>query len=121
MINHDIVRLHISVHDTLAVAEIKCFEQLINVEAHVIIRKAGVQCPEIGVVDGFKDQTRSLALVIAHYIQQRDDVGASSEVLKNLDLSLNLLLLDRLENLDDTFLIVDDIDALEYLGVFSSA
>ena len=69
MINHDVVGLHISVHDALAVAEIECFEQLINIEAHVIIRKAGVECPEIGVIDSFKDQTRSLALVIAHYIQ----------------------------------------------------
>jgi hypothetical protein len=33
--------------------------------------------------------------------------------LQDLDLSLYLLLLDRLENLDDTFLVVNDVDAFE--------
>jgi len=40
--------------------------------------------------------------------------------LQDLNLTLDLLLLDRLQNLDDAFLVVDNIDALEYLGVFSS-
>jgi hypothetical protein len=34
-----------------------------NVEANIVIGKAGVQCAEVGVVDRLEDQTRSLALV----------------------------------------------------------
>jgi hypothetical protein len=34
-------------------------------------------------------------------------------------ISLDLLLLDRLEDLDNAFLVVDDIDALENLRVLS--
>lgn len=41
--------------------------------------------------------------------------------MENLDLSLDLLLLDGLEHLDDTFLVVDDVDALKYLGILSPA
>lgn len=108
-------------HDTLAVTEVKRLQKLKDVESHVIVRKAGVQGPEIGVVDGLKYKTRSLALVVAHHIQKSDNIRPTSQILKNLDLTLNLLLLDRLENLDHAFLVVDDIDALEHLRVFSAA
>lgn len=40
-------------------------------------------------------------LRIPNDIQQRDDVRSTSNVLQNLDLSLNLLLLDGLEHFDD--------------------
>lgn len=108
-------------HDTLAVTEVKRLQELKDVESHVIIRKAGVQGPEIGVVDSLKDKTRSLTLVVAHHIQKSNNVRSTSQILKNLDLTLNLLLLDRLENLDHAFLVVDDIDAFKHLRVFSSA
>jgi hypothetical protein len=119
MINHDIVGLHIPMHDTLAVAEVQRLKQLENVEANIVIGKAGVQCAEVGVVDRLEDQTRSLALVVANNIQQSHDIGSTREVLQNLDLTLDLLLLDRLEDLDNAFLVVDDIDALENLRVLS--
>ena len=60
-------------------------------------------------------------LVIAHHVQQRDNVGPARQVLQNLDLALYLLLLDRLEDFDDAFLVVDDVDALKHLRVLSAA
>lgn len=60
-------------------------------------------------------------LVIAHDVEQRDDVGAARQILQDLDFALYLLLLDGLEDLDDAFLVVDDVDALEDLGVFAAA
>jgi hypothetical protein len=42
MINHDIVGLNITVHNALAVAEIERLQQLVNIEADVIVGKAGV-------------------------------------------------------------------------------
>jgi hypothetical protein len=59
-------------------------------------------------------------LVVADYIQQRDDVGAPRQILQNLDLALYLLLLNRLEDFDNAFLVVDDVDALEDLRVLST-
>lgn len=120
MINHYVVRLHIAVHNALAVTKVQRLQQLIDVEANIVIGEPRVKRAEIGIVHGFEDQTWGLALVIAHHIQQSDDIGASGEVLKDLDLSLDLLLLDGLENLDDTLLIIDDVDAFEHLGVLSS-
>ena len=52
---------------------------------------------------------------VSDNIKQSDDVGAPGEVLENLDLSLDFLLLDRLENLDDAGLVVLDIDPFEDL------
>jgi hypothetical protein len=120
MIDHDVVGLHISVHDTLAVTEVQCLEELVDVEADIIVREAGVQGTEIGVVDSFKDQAGSLALIIPNNVQQSYNVGTTSQILKNLDLSLNLLLLHGLENLDNAFLVIDNVDALEHLRVLSS-
>lgn len=66
-------------------------------------------------------EVRDTNLVVANDIQQSDDVGSATEVLQDLDLALYLFLLDGLEDLDDTFLVVDDVDALKDLGVFASA
>lgn len=60
-------------------------------------------------------------LRVPHDIQQRHNVWSSGQVLQNLDFTLNLLLLDRLQHFDDAFLIVDDVDSLKHLGVFSAA
>lgn len=121
MINHNIVGLDIAMHDTLAVAEVERLQQLEDIVADIIVGKAGVQSPEVGVIDSLEDQAGGFALVVTDDVQQRHHIRTTGQILENLDLSLNLLFLHGLENLDDTFLIVDDVDALEYLGVLSSA
>jgi hypothetical protein len=107
VVNHDVVRLDITVHDALAVAEVESLEQLEDVVAHVVVLELGVEAPEVGVVDVFKDQRGRFALqgsvlagcgvqrearrshlvavlqvsvtdlVVAHHIQQRHNVGAA--------------------------------------------
>lgn len=121
MIDHDIMRLDISVHDALAVAEVQGLQQLKDVEANIVVGKPRVEGAEVGVVDIFKDQTRRFALTVPDHIQQGHHVGAACQVLQDLDLSLDLLLLDRLEDLDDTFLVVDDVDTFEDFRVLSTA
>lgn len=49
-----------------------------------------------------KDQGRRLALLVAHHVQQLDDVGAPGDALEDLDFPLDLALLDRLEHLELT-------------------
>ena len=60
-------------------------------------------------------------LSVADEIEKSNDIRASSEVLQNLDLSLNLLLLNGLEHLDYAFLIVDNVDSLKDFRVLSAA
>ena len=121
MIDHNVMRLHIAVHNALAVTEIEGLKELEDVVADVKVVEPGVQSAELGVVDVFEDERRSLTLAVPHNVKQGDDVGAACQVLEDLDLSLDLLLLNRLEHLDDAFLVVNHVDALEHLGVLSPA
>ena len=59
-------------------------------------------------------------LVISDDVEQRNDIRSARQVLQDLDLPLDLLLLDRLQHLDDALLVVDDIDAFEDFRVFPS-
>lgn len=62
MIDHNVMRLHISVHDSLAVAEVESLEQLKDVVTNIDVVELGVQASEIGVVDMLEDERRGLTL-----------------------------------------------------------
>lgn len=113
--------LHVAVHDALAVAEVEGLEQLVDVVADVDVVELGVQGAEVCVVDVLEDERGRLALRIPDHIEQGDDVGPAGQVLQDLDLALDLLLLDRLEHLDDALLVVDHIDAFKHLRVLAAA
>lgn len=125
MVDHNVMRFDVSVHDSLAVAVVQSLEQLQDVESHVKVVELRVQASEVGVVDILENQRRRLALQgtrthsrvsrqltatriagnlcslgtdlgVSHDIKQRNDVGAARQILQDLDLSLDLLLLDGL-------------------------
>jgi hypothetical protein len=121
MVNHDIVRLDISVHDAFTVAEVQRLEEFENIVSHIIVHKPRIQRPKISVIHVFENQARSLALTVPYYIQERDNIWPTGQVLEDLDFSLYFLLLDRLEDFNNAFLVVDDIDPLEYFRVFPSS
>ena len=68
-----------------------------------------------------EDESRGSRDGILDDALQGDDVGAAAKVLQDLDLSLDLLLLDRLECFDDALLVVRDVDRLEHLAVLATA
>mmetsp|Transcript_2849 Transcript_2849/g.8330 ORF Transcript_2849/g.8330 Transcript_2849/m.8330 type:complete len:231 (+) Transcript_2849:733-1425(+) len=120
MIDHHIVWLHISVHDPLGVAEVQRLQQLVDIEPDVVVRERLIQHLEVGVVDILKNEAGSLRLRVADNVQQLNDVRTATEVLQYLDLPLDLLLFDRLQDLDYALLIVD-VHTLEHLAVLSPA
>ena len=113
MVDHDVMRLDIAVHNALRVAEIERFENLKHVEANVEVIEALIQLAEVRIarVDKLSDDRRRLGQGVPHHIDQVDDIRAASERLQNFDLSSNLVLLDRLEYFDDDSLIRLCIDA----------
>jgi hypothetical protein len=121
MVDHNVMRLHVSVHNALAVAEVQRLKQLQDVEPHVDVVELGVQAAEVGVVDVLEDERRRLALRVPDHVEEGNNIGAPGQILQDLDLTLDLLLLDGLEHLDDAFLVVDDVDAFEDLGVLAAA
>ena len=62
MIDHNVMRFDISMHDALAVAEVQSLEQLQDVEAYIEIVEFGVKTSEVRVVDILEDEGRCLAL-----------------------------------------------------------
>lgn len=113
------MRLDISVHNAFGMAKVEGFEEFEDVVPYIVVDEAWVQRPEVGVVDILEDQAGSLTLAVTYHIKQSNNVGPTGEVLQDLDLALYLLLLDGLQDFDDTLLIVGDINAFEDFRVFT--
>jgi len=69
----------------------------------------------------FHCTTVPLYLWITNNIVQPDNIWSASQVLENLDLTLDLFLFDWLQNLDAALFIVGDVDTLKDLRVFASS
>ena len=64
----------------------------------------------------FRDQGGYFGGRVSDNIQERDDIGTTCEVLENLDLTLDFLFLNGLEDLDDAFLVTENVDPFEDLA-----
>lgn len=91
------------------------FEKFEHVISDVEIGESRVEHFEVDIVDVFCDQAWDLGSRIANHVQQGYNIRTSSQVLKDFDFSLDLLLLDRFEDFDDTLFIIDDVNTLEDL------
>lgn len=56
------MRLHIAVHDALAMAEVKGLEQFVDVVPHINVVEFGVEAAEVRVVYVFEDERGGFAL-----------------------------------------------------------
>ena len=121
VVNHDVVWLHVPMHDPVGMTIIESLEELKDVEANVEIGKRRVEDFEVGVVDMLKDERWRFGLWIADDVEKLNNVCSAAHVLENFDLALNLLFLDRLEDLDDAFRVVDDVDSFKDLRVLAAA
>lgn len=113
------MRLDISMHYALAVAKIQRLQELEYIVPDIVIDESRVKRPEVRVIHVLENQAGGLALAITNDIQQRDDIGSARQILQDLDLSLDLLFLHRLQHLDNAFLIVDNVNPFEYFRVLS--
>ena len=76
MIDHDVVRFDVAVHDALGMTEIKCLQDLEHIVANIEIVKALVKFAEISVtgVDKFSDNSRRLSERVTNNIDQVDNI-----------------------------------------------
>lgn len=51
MINHHVMGLNVSVHNSLAVTEIQRFEQFIHIKAHIKVLKPWIERAEVCIVN----------------------------------------------------------------------
>ena len=96
MVNHDVMRLHIAVHDALRVTVIEGLQDLEHVVANVEVIEALVKFAEVGItrVNKLGDDCRCLRQWITNDIKHVNDINATLERLQNFDLTSDLVLLD---------------------------
>ena len=66
-------------------------------------------------------EASSLGYAISENVVEFDDVRASEQCLQDLNFSINFLNLDRFENLDYAFLIVDNVTSLVNFRVLATS
>ena len=121
VVNHDVVRFHVPMHDPHAVAVVQGPQQLVQVAAYVVIGERLVQLLEIRVVDVLENEGRCAGHGVLHHAVQRDDVRAAAQVFQYFNLTLDFLLLDRFQCFHDALFIGGNIDGLENFAVFAAA
>lgn len=55
MIDHNVMRLHIPVHDALAMAKVKSLEQLEYIKPHIEVVELRIKATEIDIVNVFEN------------------------------------------------------------------
>ena len=65
MIDHNIMRFDVAMHDSPRMTEIERFEEFVDVVSYVVVGEARIEDFEIGVVDIFENDGRSFRLVTA--------------------------------------------------------
>ena len=95
MVDHNVVRLDISMHNTFRVAEVKGLEDLEHIVADVEIGKRLVENSKINIAGIYvlHNKSWSLGHRIPHDIDQVNDIDTTSQRLKYLNLTSDLGLL----------------------------
>ena len=101
MVDHDVVRFYITVHDALRVAKVKSLQDLKHVEANVKVVEALVQLAEIGIASIYKlsNNRRCLRQWVPYNINEIDNIRSTLKRLQYLDLTSNLVLLNYAQHL----------------------
>ena len=96
MVNHNVVWLHVAVHDALAVTEVQGLEDFVSVVPDIEVRKSLVKSAEIAVtcLNKLHNERRGFGQRVAHHVKQIDDVLAVFEGLQDFDFTANLGFLD---------------------------
>ena len=96
MIDHDVVGLYVTVHDTFWMAVVKSFEDFEHVVSNVVVSETLVQLAEVCItcVYKFSDNRGSFSQGVSDHINQFNNVHSFLESLQNFDFSSDLVFLD---------------------------
>ena len=96
VIDHDVVRFYVSVHNALRVTEIKCLQDLEHIVANIEVVKALVKFAEISVtgIDKFSNNGWRLSERVTNNINQIDNVDSVLQGLQNFNFASDFVLLN---------------------------
>ncbi len=95
MINHDVKRFDIAVHDAMRVCIVKRFEKFIGVKLNVQLVELMNQQLGLNVRDVLEHQAWCLCGLIPYHVKQLYDVWAAVECLQNFCFPKNFFSADR--------------------------
>ena len=121
MIDHDVKRLHISVHDAMEVRIFQRLQNHVGVESDVHVVEATGQYFRLNVGDVFKNKRWCLGTRVSENIIELDDVGTTVQCLQDLDLAILFFDSNGFENFYDTLLIIGKVSTLKDFRVFAAA
>lgn len=123
VVNHDVVWLHVSVHNTFAMAVIESLKYFINIEPNVQVSEALVESSEVHIasVNVLHDKSWRLGHWVPNHVDKVDNVDSASEGLQNLYFSSDLGFLDWFEDFDHNAFVVDGVDPFIDFGILASA
>jgi len=109
------------VHNSLGVTVGQSLKQLEHVEPDLIVVQLGEELLAFYVRDVLVDQARRLRRVVSSHVAEFHDVRAAEESYQDLDFPVDFLHPDRFEDLNDYFLVVQLVVALENFRVLAPA
>lgn len=121
VINYDVERFNVTVHDAVRVRIVECLQYLVNIELDIQRVKDAHKLLGLDVRDKFEHQTRRLRALFAHHIVHPHNVRPTVQVLQDFRLTVDLLCSDRLQDLDHALLVVYLVASLIDLGIFAAS
>lgn len=121
MVNDDIERFYISMHNSMDVRVLQSFQYFVGVHPDVHIIEFARKNLGFLVRDVLEDEGRSFADWIAQYVNQSDNIRSAVESLENLDFAVLFLDADWFKNFDHALFVILQVASFKYLGVFTSS
>ena len=116
--------------------KVKGFQNFKNVITSIIISQCLIKLLEVGIVDVFEDKGRCSGNGILYNIlkrklrtgssvssmthQEGNDIWSTCQIFQNFNFTLDFLLLDWFQNLDNTLFVIRYIDGFEDFRIFAS-
>ena len=119
MIYNNVKRLNVTVHDSMRVCEIKCFQNFVGVQPNIHVVKGLWDDLGFYIWNVLKDKARRLWDWVSNHIIQLYNVWTAVKCLKDFCLAIDFLLSHGFENLNYTGLIVINVTALVNLRVLA--
>ena len=111
MVDNNVEWFDVSVHDSVRMSVLQCLKNLVGVESDFEISHHHDKLFRFNVRNVLENQRWSIRCLVTHHIKQLHNVRTSVQRLQYFNLSVNLLVSDWLENLNDTPLVVEYVAA----------
>ena len=121
MVDHDIERFDVAVHDAVRVGVIERLEDLVDVDADVHVVEAADELLCLDVRDVFEHEAWSLRALLANNVVHSYDVGASVQVLEDLGFTIDFFSPHGLQDFDNAFLVIGKTTSLVHFGIFAAS